>query len=198
MVPIVVLTALASGCASDGRDLAEARAWQTTTTRPLPPTSAPPQSEGVAGLSLTSPDFAAGALAPISATCAGANEVPTLEWTGQAANTAEWAISLSDQTDPANPLLLWLVVGLDPSATSISANDLGGAIETLNDYGQPGYGNPCIETLAAGRRDLQFRLYSLSAPSGIAAGAPGNEAWDRVAAGASDSATLLMQIDAAP
>ncbi len=186
-----------TGCASDGRELADARPWQTTTTRPLPPTSAPDQSEGVTGITLSSPDFAPGDFAPIDATCGGSNQPPSLEWAGPADGTAEWAISLSDQTDPSNPLLLWLVVGLGPSVTSLDAATAQSAVETLNDYGQLGYGNPCVETLANGVRDLQFRLYSLSAPSGIAAGDPGNEAWDRVAAGANDSATLLMKVDAA-
>ncbi len=147
-----------------------------------------------------SPDFAPGDFAPIETTCAGDNQPPALEWEGTAdpdVGTAEWAVSLSDQTDPANPLLLWLVVGLDPSITSLDAAGATAAIETLNDYGQLGYGNPCIETLATGTRDLQFRLYSLTAPSGIAPGSPGNESWDRVAAGANDSATLLMKVDAA-
>lgn len=191
---------MATGCASDGRELAEGRPWQTTTTRPLPPTSAPTQSEGVNGLTLESPDFAPGDFAPIDTTCAGANQPPRLEWSGAAdptEGTAEWALSLSDQTDPANPLLLWLVVGLDPSTTALDAAGVSNAVETLNDYGQLGYGNPCIDTLATGTRDLQFRLYSLTAPSGIAPGAPGNESWDRVAAGANDSATLLMKVDAA-
>ncbi len=198
---VAAVSSIAAACASDGRELAEGRSWQTTTTRPLPPTSAPPQSEGATGLLLTSPDFEPGGLAPLDATCAGANLPPSLEWNlaGSApTDTAEWAVSLSDQTDPENPLLLWLVVGIEPTVGQLVSGDLGLADETLNDYGQLGYGNPCIETLSAGRRDLQFRIYALAQSSGIEPGAPGNESWDRVAAMANDSATLLMQVDANP
>ncbi|MFW2381370.1 MAG: hypothetical protein ACN4GZ_06380, partial [Acidimicrobiales bacterium] len=59
-IAVVALVMLASGCASDGKDLAEPRPWQTTTTRPLPPTSAPDQSTGNDGMSLSSSEFAAG------------------------------------------------------------------------------------------------------------------------------------------
>lgn len=198
MTALLAVMALAAGCASDGKELAEGRSWQTTTTRPLPPTSAPPAAEGASGLSLASPDFEPGGETPVDATCAGANRAPRLEWTGGDSGTGGYAVSLSDQTDPDNPLLLWLVTGIPATATELDPNQLGSAVETLNDYGQLGYGNPCLETLSAGRRDLQFRLYALPLPSGIESGAPGNESWDRIASLASDSASLLMKIDALP
>lgn len=198
MTAILAVSLLAGGCASDGKELAEGRDWQTTTTRPLPPTSAPPQAEGFNGLALTSPDFEPGGETPVDATCAGANQAPMLEWSGGEPDTGGYAVSLSDQTDPENPLLLWLVVGIPATATELDPNRLGDAVETLNDYGQLGYGNPCLETLTTGRRDLQFRLYALPLPSGIEAGAAGNESWDRIASLANDSATLLMKIDALP
>ncbi len=199
LLPALVAAVLASSCASDGRELAEARPWQTTTTRPLPATSAPPAEPGLTGVELSSPDFEPGGLAPVDATCAGLNQPPTLRWSGVEAGTSELAMALSDQTDPANPLLIWLVAGLDPALTELRGDALPtGAISVLNDYGQAGYGNPCIDTLSSGRRDLQFRLYLLPNPSGLDEGAAGNSSWDHVAALASDSATLLMQIDSQP
>ncbi len=148
---------------------------------------------------MTSPDFEPGGLAPVDATCAGLNQPPTLEWSGVDAGTQELAVALSDQTDPENPLLIWLVAGLDPSLTELPGDGLPpGSISVLNDYGQAGYGNPCIDTLSAGLRDLQFRLYVLPDRSGLTEGAAGNSSWDHVAALAADSATLLMRIDARP
>ncbi len=197
---IAVVSSTAAACASDGRELAEGRSWQTTTTRPLPPTSAPPQSEGATGLLLTSPDFEPGGLAPLDATCAGANLPPTLEWNlaGSApTDTAEWAVSLSDQTDPENPLLLWLVVGIEPTVGQLVPGDLGLADETLNDYGQQGFGTPCLEGFESGRRDLQFKLYVMDTPSGLESGAPGNTSWDDITAKAVETATGLTRVDAA-
>lgn len=198
---IVSVAVAAAACASDGRELAEPSPDLTTTTRPLPPTSAPDIEESETGLVLTSPDFAPGAIAPQTATCAGGNSWPTLEWTNVPASAAELAITLTNQTNPDEPLLLWLVAGISPTETALLAGQLpAGAFETLNDYGNQGYGSPCIETIgeeAAGPVDLQFRLYVLEQPSGLAGGGPGNEAWDTLSAAATDSASVLMRVGAA-
>jgi phosphatidylethanolamine-binding protein (PEBP) family uncharacterized protein len=194
---LAVALLLATACARDGRDLAEAQDWQTTTTRPPPPTSAPNSEVGTTGVGLTSPEFAPGDLAPIDATCGGANRAPALSWTDLPVNIGELAVGLIDQTDPENPVLLWLIVGIEPSSSGIAAGEIpGDSVETLNDYGQPGYGNPCLETANDGLRDLQFRLYLMETPTGIQSGAAGNESWDIVVASASDSASLLMRIEA--
>ncbi len=195
-----VLAALAialSACADDGRELAEPSQSQTTTTRPPPPTSAPNSEVGQTGLTLTSPAFQPGDLVPVSATCAGDNVFPELAWTNVPANAVELAVTLSDQTDPEEGLLLWLMAGIDPSNTGLQAGTMPiGAFETLNDYGNPGFGSPCLESFSSGRRDLQFRLYVLTQPSGVAPGAPGNEAWATLRAGSVESASILARIDA--
>lgn len=196
LVLVVSFASTAGGCASDGKQLASPQPWQTTTTRPLPPTSAPVQSTGVDGLTLASPDFVPGGEAPPLVTCAGQNLHPAFAWSNVPSEAVELAITLSDQTDPGNPLLLWLMAGLDPATGVLTQGDLPpGAFETLNDYGQPGWGNPCLESFQSGRRDLQFRLYVLDRPSEISPGAPGNTAWDELAARSIDSASVLMRID---
>ncbi len=200
LLSLVVAAAVwTAACASDGRELAEPSADQTTTTRPPPPTSAPDYEDSPSGLSLSSPDFDPGGPAPIDTTCAGANKFPNLTWVGVGPAAAEIAVTLSDQTDPEEPLLLWLMAGISPNARGLDAGQAPpGAYETLNDYGNLGYGSPCLDLLEDGPRDLQFRLYILDQPAGLAGGDPGNEAWERVRAQASDSATLLMRVDAAP
>lgn len=187
-----------AGCASDGRELAEPDDWQTTTTRPPPPTSAPDTETSPSGIVLSSADFAPGSDVPDSARCSsGANVFPQLEWTPVPGETVELAVSLSDQTSPDEPILLWLMAGIDPSLVTLESGLLpAGAFETLNDYGNPGYGTPCLESFADGRRDLQFRLYVLNRPSDIAPGDPGNEAWQTLRSAAAESATLLGRIDA--
>jgi phosphatidylethanolamine-binding protein (PEBP) family uncharacterized protein len=155
--------------------------------------------ESPTGLSLTSPDFDPGGLAPIDTTCDGANKFPNLAWSGVQPSAAEIAVTLSDQTNPEEPLLLWLMAGISPSVVALDSGFApAGAFETLNDYGNLGYGSPCLETLEEGRRDLQFRIYVLDQPSGIASGDPGNRSWESIRAQATDSATVLMRIDAAP
>jgi phosphatidylethanolamine-binding protein (PEBP) family uncharacterized protein len=196
---VVAVGVLAAACASDGRDLAEPSPDQTTTTRPPPPTSALDAEASPSGLELTSPDFEPGGPAPIDTTCEGANKFPSLAWTNVPTGAAEIAVTLSDQTDPEEPLLLWLMAGISPTVANLDAGFAPtGAFETLNDYGNLGYGSPCLESLEEGRRDLQFRVYMLDQPSGLAGGDPGNRAWESIRAQATDSATVLMRIDAAP
>lgn len=193
---------VATACVSDGRELAEPKDSQTTTTRPLPPTSAPPQLAGESGLALSSPDFEPGGELPRVARCDGDNRFPALEWTvvDPSLGAVELAVTLSDQTDPEGPLLLWLMAGIDPTTTLIPSGTFpnDGAFETLNDYGQQGFGNPCLESFETGQRDLQFRLYVLGTPSGLASGAPGNTSWDEISARAVDTATVLARVDGNP
>lgn len=194
VVGLLALVVLAAGCTNDGRDLAAPAAWQTTTTRPPPPTSALDQEVAPSGLTLTSPDFAPGADIPVAATCAGDNLPPVLTWESVPFDAVELAVTLSDQTNPQEPLLLWLMAGIPPSETGLTAPDYPvAAFETLNDYGNPGYGSPCLESFATGRRDVQFRLHVLDQPSGIAPGDPGNEAWATLKARSVESASLLAR-----
>ena len=107
----------------------------------------------------------------------------------------ELAISLTDQTDFASPVLLWLTTGISPSATSVESGFLAdGAVETFNDYGNHGYGTPCIEELGEGERTLQFRLHVLSSQSMITEKAPGNESMRSVQAMTIDSAAVVMKV----
>lgn len=187
---------LGVGCAADGRDLRETQAWQTTTTRQSPPTSAADSEVAPSGFSLTSPDFFPGGPIPDGATCAGGNVFPELIWTGVPPLGIELVLTLTDQTDPEDPVLLWQVAGIEPELGRIQAGVIPiGAFETLNDYGNPGYGLPCLETVAEGTRDLQFRLYVLSAPSGVAPGESSQAALRRVQTAALESAAVLARID---
>jgi len=196
MLSLSAAVLITAGCASDGRELAEPAEWQTTTTRPPPPTSALTQEQSSSGVTLSSPDFEPGGDIPTSATCAGDNLFPNLEWNNVPGGTGELAVTLVDQTDPAEPLLLWLMAGITPGRTNLQSGFLpDGAYETLNDYGNPGYGTPCLESFSTGRRDLQFRLYVLPQVSGLQRGDPGNEAWATLRASATETASLLARID---
>jgi hypothetical protein len=199
---LAALALLLAACASDGRELAEPQDWQTTTTRPPPPTSAPEQLAGSTGLTLSSPDFTPGGNLPLISRCDGLNKFPTLEWTEVDASlgAVELAVTLADQTDPEGPLLLWLMAGISPDITVLPSGTFPneGAFETLNDYGQLGFGAPCLESFENGRRDLQFKLYVLGSPSGLSSGAPGNTSWDDISAKAVETATLLTRVDSNP
>ena len=91
----------------------------------------------------------------------------------------------------------WRMAGIDPGNAGLTAGTMPtGAFETLNDYGNPGFGTPCISSTEGGR-DLQFRLHVLTQPSGISPGDPGNEAWDTIRARSVESASVLARVNAA-
>ena len=194
---LLILALVAAGCATDGRVLAEPGPDQTTTTRPPPPTSAPPSEEGVDGLALSIPNFEPGAAPPASITCSGGNTWPELRWENIPATANELAVTLTNQTNPEEPLLLWLVAGISPTESGIDAGRLpAGSFVTLNDYGNLGWGDPCLDPLTDSPTDYQFRLHVLEFPSGLEEGGPGNEAWDTLNAAAVDSASVLMRTGA--
>ena len=196
LAAVCALVLFASACAGDGRELRETQVWQTTTTRPSPPTSAPDQETASSGLALSSPAFLPGGQLPESATCAGGNIFPELLWSDVPPLGIELVLTLSDQTDPTQPVLLWQLAGIEPDLGRLEAGKIPvGAFETLNDFGNPGFGLPCLETMAEGTRDLQFRLYVLTSPSGIAPGGDGSQAWQQVRTGALESASILARID---
>lgn len=185
------------GCADDGRSLRPPSAEQTTTSRPAPVTFAPDLLEGESGLRLESADFEPGALMPVAATCDGINVAPSLEWSGLNPDMAkELAISFTDQTNASEPVLLWLVTNISPTVSNIDAGTLpADAVETLNDFGEAGFGSPCIQTTDTDPRRLQFRLHVLSEPSNISSGDPGNEAFSTVNSLTIDAAAVLARVD---
>lgn len=191
---LAVSTLAASACADDGRDMAAAQEWQTTTSRPLPPTSAVDAQPGVNGLRLTSTAFEPGGDLPISATCAGENVFPDLSWGPVDPSTVEIVVALADQSDPEVPVLMWLMAGIPPDVTHLDPGEKpDGAFETTDDYGITGWGEPCLDTYASGQRDLQWLVYLLDRPSGLSVGHPGNEAWAEVRKEAIESASLLSR-----
>ncbi len=140
--------------------------------------------------------FSPGGELPESATCAGGSIFPELLWSEVPPLGIELVLTFSDQTDPTEPVLLWQLAGIEPDLGRLEAGEIPvGAFETLNGFGNPGFGLPCLETMAEGTRELQFRLYVLTSPSGIAPGGDGPQAWERVKAGALESASILTRIE---
>jgi Raf kinase inhibitor-like YbhB/YbcL family protein len=127
-------------------------------------------------LTLTSPAFQPGRTVPARFTCAGAGERPALRWSGAPKGTKEFAL-LVDDPDAVVPnflkpdelvgkatvqLLAWGIPG--------TARQLVGRapVEGKNANGKVGWLPLCPQD---GTHDFAFRLYALSAPLGLAAGA---------------------------
>jgi Raf kinase inhibitor-like YbhB/YbcL family protein len=198
---LAVVAGLAA-CGDDGRDLAEPRPDQTTTTT----VPGEPSSEGVgigtgegsgqaAVLTLASPAFADGAEIPVDYTCRGAGRSPALQWTGVPSGTAEIAVVVRD-IDFNNGFVHWVIAGIPPNQGGI-ADDTppAGAVEATNAIGQVGYSGPCPPS---GTHTYEFRVYALSQPSGVTQGGAGAEAAAKVEATPALGSALLSGTSTAP
>ncbi len=192
----VVVLAFA-GCGDDGTELRSPSPDLTTTTASTTSTSPTPSTApttdagqgGVTGdaggaaataatgvLELTSPAFAEGSTIPDEFTCIGDDVSPPLAWSGVPAGTVELALVLRDPD--AEGFVHWVVAGL-PAATGglAKGNPPAGATEALNDFGRAGWSGPCPPSDV---HHYDFRIYALSAPSGVAADTAAAEAADLV------------------
>jgi hypothetical protein len=100
-----------------------------------------PGHEGSSPFTVSSPDLPGGTF-PHAFTCDGANRLPRLEWSAPPAGTRELAIEMLDPDAPGGTFTHWLVYGLPPGLSSLTAVPAGAA-EGVNDFGRLGYGGPC-------------------------------------------------------
>ena len=131
---------------------------------------------------LTSPSFQHGEALPTVYTCQGADRSPALRWNGTPVGTQSLALIVEDPDvpDPAHPVrtwIHWVLSDLPPETTTlaegIKAWELPeGTREGTNDWNRKGYGGPCPPI---GRHRYYFRLYALSAPTGLPSGASREE-----------------------
>lgn len=81
--------------------------------------------------------------------CTGENISPELKWSGLPNGTQSLALTVYDPDAPTGSgWWHWLVFNMRPETTGISAGVSGGnmpagAIESITDYGAPGYGGAC-------------------------------------------------------
>jgi hypothetical protein len=198
-----------AGCGDEGQELRAPSSDQTTTSASTTSTTgaAPSTTDVAAGtgggtgsgeaggsgggaaspttvttLRLTSPAFRDGQPIPTEYTCVGDDVSPPLAWTGVPAGTAELALVVRDPD--ADGFVHWVIAGLPPDVGGLArADPPSQAVEQLNDFGRLGWSGPCPPS---GTHTYDFRIYALSEPSGIAAGADGAQSAEQL-----ESATVL-------
>jgi Raf kinase inhibitor-like YbhB/YbcL family protein len=189
-----------AGCGNDGTELRSPSPDLTTTTASTTattstPSTAPATGDGPSGdagdaggaastastaatgvFRLTSPAFTEGGTIPDEFTCVGDDVSPPLAWSAVPADTVELALVVRDPD--ADGFVHWVVAGL-PAATGGLAKGKppAGATQALNDFGRAGWAGPCPPSDV---HHYDFRIYALSAPSGVAAETAAAEAADRV------------------
>ena len=117
-----------------------------------------PMAAGAAeqGFTLTSPTIADGATLSLEQVlegfgCHGANRSPALNWQGAPAGTQSYALTVYDPDAPTGSgWWHWVVFNIPADAQGLPAAIDGqgkklpaGSVQSLTDFGQPGFGGAC-------------------------------------------------------
>ncbi|MBZ5724936.1 MAG: YbhB/YbcL family Raf kinase inhibitor-like protein [Acidobacteriia bacterium] len=89
--------------------------------------------------------FADGAWIPELHSCLGADLSPSLEWSGEPADTRSFALIVDDPDAPAGTWCHWLLYDIAPKLHNLAQGYKSGAlgVSGMNDFGKLGYGGPC-------------------------------------------------------
>jgi Raf kinase inhibitor-like YbhB/YbcL family protein len=117
--------------------------------------------------------FTEGATVPKIHTCEGADLSPALEWSGEPAKTASFALIVDDPDAPVGTWNHWLLWDIPPTVHALAQGFKPGqvGVSGLSDFGRPGYGGPCPPR-GHGPHRYFFKLMAVDVPSlGLKAGA---------------------------
>lgn len=101
--------------------------------------------------------------------CSGGNVSPALQWKGAPKDTKSFALTVYDPDAPTGSgWWHWIIFNLSPTLSSLPANAgkpdgetaPSGSIQSVTDFGQPGYGGPCPPQGDKPHRYV-FTLYAL-------------------------------------
>ena len=106
--------------------------------------------------------------------CTGNNTSPELRWERAPKGTKSFAVTVYDPDAPTGSgWWHWVIFNMPPETTSLPAGagkpEGGGApqgsVQSMTDFGQPGYGGPCPPPGSAHR--YFFKLYALDAATNL-------------------------------
>jgi Raf kinase inhibitor-like YbhB/YbcL family protein len=113
-------------------------------------------------MAIASTAFERNGTIPAQYTCDGTNVSPPLQWQHLPAHTKELVLFvIDDSSDEAEGGIRWVVAGIPPSLSGISAGQLpAGAVVGLNDSGKATYGGICPPKGKSA--SVEFVLWALS------------------------------------
>ena len=121
-----------------------------------------PQPSIPATITVTSPEFTAGAVIPARFTCRGERISPAFSWRGVPAEAKQLAVVVSDPDAPLRTFLHWLVTGLPATDGGFEEGAApAGGRQWTNSGGKQGWYPPCPPF---GTHRYFFQVFALDAP----------------------------------
>jgi Raf kinase inhibitor-like YbhB/YbcL family protein len=120
--------------------------------------------------------FTEGGWIPPLHTCHGADLSPSLEWSGDPAETLSFTLVVEDPDAPGGIWCHWLLYDISAKVHNLAQGYKPGAlgISGHNDFGKPSYNGPCPPK--GGPHRYYFKLYAVNAHTlGLPAGAKRQE-----------------------
>ena len=93
-------------------------------------------------LQINSSVVSQGGTIPTEFTCAGADQSPSLSWSGVPQDTKSLALVVEDPDAPSGTFVHWVVYDIPPSSTGFKAGAVDGK-EGVNGMGRAAYMGPC-------------------------------------------------------
>ncbi|HUK15647.1 MAG TPA: YbhB/YbcL family Raf kinase inhibitor-like protein [Bryobacteraceae bacterium] len=114
------------------------------------------------GFKIFSSAFSEGGWIPSLHSCHGADLSPSLEWSGDPADTLSFALVVEDPDAPAGVWCHWLLYDISAKVHNLAQGYKPGAlgVSGQNDFGKLGYNGPCPPRGGPHRYD--FKLYALN------------------------------------
>ena len=118
-------------------------------------------------------------LFPVSFTCHGPGQSPSLHWSGAPQGTKSLALLVNDASAPIQPYIYWIVFDMGSQTTGIQAGQVPpGARQADNSKGTDRYDPPCPVN---GRHTYRFTVYALSRSLSLPDGVAMKTAWSAIA-----------------
>lgn len=142
----------------------------------------PTQPTDGSGMTLTTPAFEDGEMIPTEYTCDGADRSPRLDFDGGPDAVEQFALLMDDPDAPsADPFVHWVLYDLPDDTRTIPADvpaeedvNTPDAKQGINGFGNIGYNGPCPPE-GDGPHTYRIRLFGLTGPTGLDAGASRDE-----------------------
>ncbi len=136
-------------------------------------------------MELLSNSFENGKSIPDRFTVDGENISPPLEIEGVSDNAETLALIMDDPDAPGSTFVHWIIWNIPADVNEIpagvspgpSVENLSGARQGKNDFGELGYGGPAPPS---GRHHYRFKLYSLADAVELPAGATKSDLLDKI------------------